>query len=146
MPSSTFTIFDEWGNYLGKKVVDLTADTFKVVLTNTAITKAGSQVLADLTKITANGGAEKTVTCTWAETAGSSGIWRFSVGADQVWTATTGGFGPFRYAVLYDDTPSGTPTDPLIGYWDYGSAITVNDTETFTLDVDSNFAAFTLTV
>ena len=145
MPSSTFSLFDEFGSELGKGTHQLNAHTFKIVLTNTAITKAGSTVVADLTKITANGGAEKTVTCTWAETGAGTGIWRFSVGADQTWTASGGSFGPFQYAVLYNDTPT-SPADPLIGYWNYGSAITVNDTETFTLDVDANFAAFTLTV
>jgi hypothetical protein len=88
---------------------------------------------------------EKTLTVTWAETAGGSGIWRFSIAADQVFTASGGAFGPFRYVYIYDDTPAGTPTDPLVGYIDYGSAITVNDTETFTVDVDANFALFTLT-
>ena len=51
-------------------------------------------------------------------------------GTDIVWTATTG-FGPFRYAVLYNDTSG---TKPLIGWWDYGSAVTLGASETFTVD------------
>lgn len=141
---ATFQRTDEFINYVGTKKVDLSADTFKMGLTNTALTAAGTQVLADLTPITANGGGEKTITCTWAETGGGTGIWRFSIGADQVFTASGGSFGPFRYVYVYDDTPT-SPADPLVGYIDYGSAITVNDTETFTVDVDSNFAIFTVT-
>ena len=55
-------------------------------------------------------------------------------GVDVVITAT-GSVGPFRYVVLQNTTPS-TPLDPLIGWWDYGSAITLANTETFTIDFD----------
>ena len=48
-------------------------------------------------------------------------------------TAAVGTIGPFRYAVLYNTTPT-SPADPLIAVWDYGSSITLNDTETFTVD------------
>lgn len=53
--------------------------------------------------------------------------------ADVVFTAS-GSMGPFRYAILYDDTLTG---DPLIGYWDYGSSITLASGETFTVDFDA---------
>jgi len=146
MPSSTFQVVDEWANNVGIKKIDHSNDVFKLVLTNTAVTKAGTQVLADITGLsTANGYAPATMTMTWAETAGGSGVWRLSMGADKTWTASGGNFGPFRYVVLYDDTPT-SPADPIVGFWDYGSAITVNDTETFTVDVDANFAVYTATV
>jgi hypothetical protein len=43
--------------------------------------------------------------------------------------------GPFRYVVEFNDTPT-TPLDPLICYWDYGSSISLANTETFTEDFD----------
>jgi hypothetical protein len=43
--------------------------------------------------------------------------------------------GPFRYVVLYNDDPT-SPADPLIGWYDYGSDVTLQDTETFTIDAD----------
>ena len=52
---------------------------------------------------------------------------------DVVFTASGGSFGPFRYAVIYNDTPT-SPADPLVGWYDYGSSITVLDGETFTVD------------
>jgi len=147
MPSSTFQVADEWANYLSTKKIDCSADVFKLVLTNTAVTKAGTQVLTDITQITTqNGYAPATMTMTFAETGAGTGIWRLSMGADKTWTASGGSFGPFRYVVMYDDTPAATPTDPIVGWWDYGSAITPADTETFTVDVDANFSVYTTTV
>jgi len=58
-----------------------------------------------------------------------------------VWTAGAGDWVAFRYAVLYNDTPS-SPADPLLGYWDYGSALTLGNGETFTLDFGASI--FTL--
>jgi hypothetical protein len=52
-------------------------------------------------------------------------------GTVVVFTALGGSFGPFRYVILYNDTAT---NDPLIGWWDYGSSITCNDGETFTVD------------
>jgi hypothetical protein len=51
-----------------------------------------------------------------------------------VFTAASGTIGPFRYATLYNDTST---NDQLIGFWDYGSSITLQDTETFTVDFDA---------
>jgi hypothetical protein len=51
-------------------------------------------------------------------------------------TASSGTIGPFRYAILYNDTAA---SDPLIGWWDRGSEITLADGETFTLDVSTVF-------
>jgi hypothetical protein len=46
--------------------------------------------------------------------------------------------GPFQWVPLYNDTPT-TPADPLISWWDYGTAISLNgaNAETFTADFDN---------
>ena len=61
---------------------------------------------------------------------------------DIVLTAT-GAVGPFRYVVIYNDTPT-SPADPLIGWYDYGSSISLASGETFTVDFDATNGVLTL--
>ena len=59
---------------------------------------------------------------------------------DSVFTATAGGIGPFRYVVLYNSSA----TNKVVGSYDYGSSITLADTETFTIDFDAANGVLTL--
>jgi hypothetical protein len=125
-----------------EKVHNLGADALKILLTNTAPV-ATNTVKANLTEIAAGngysaGGAAVTIT----SSAQASGTYKL-VGNDVVFTAT-GAVGPFRYAVLYNDTPT-SPADPLIGWWDYGSSITLANGETFTVDLDQTGGILTVT-
>jgi hypothetical protein len=134
---ASFNKIQGFVGYLGLAVMNLNTDTLKVALTNSAPSASGSDVLADITQISngngyTTGGAD--TQNTYSEATGTGTL----AGVDVVWTASGGSVGAFRYVVLYDDTPSGTPTDPLIGWWDYGSAITLADTETFTVDFGSS--------
>jgi hypothetical protein len=64
--------------------------------------------------------------------------------ADLVLTASGGSVATFRYAVLYNDTPT-SPADPLIGWWDYGADITLLNDENFTVDSDQTGGIITIT-
>ena len=70
-----------------------------------------------------------TATLTKAQTAGTM---TFDYGADVVITASGGAFASFQYIGLYDDVPT-TPINPMLGYWDHGSAIVLASTETATI-------------
>lgn len=114
---------------------------FKVVLSNTA-PSSGNTILSNITQIAngngyTTGGATVTVT-----TSASGGVAKVTISADPSWTAS-GSVGPFRYAVLYNDTPT-SPADPLIGYWDNGSSITLASGDTFTVDYDQTNGVFTI--
>lgn len=137
---ATFQFFDEFKKYLGDGTIDLDSHTYKAMLTNTAPTLGTNTVKADITEITAaNGytaGGQTLSSVTWSETGAGTGVWRFNC-ADFSWTASGGSIGPFRYVVVYDDTPT-SPADPLVGMWDYGAALTLTDGNTFTDDIQSN--------
>lgn len=141
---ATFTLFDEWKSTQGT-TANHSTDTFKAYLSNATPTVATHTVKADLAVMSTNlAAAEVTLTTAYSETAGGSGIWRFAANADPVWTASGGTTGSFRYVVIYDDTLISPGTDPLVGYFDYGSSITLNDTETFTLNLDANYELYTV--
>lgn len=121
---------------------DLGTDALKVLLTNVAPV-AGNSVKADLTEIGAgNGYSAGGTAVSISSSAQSSGTYKLVLG-DVVFTASGGTIGPFRYAVLYNDTPS-SPADPLILFWDYGSSIALQNGETFTVDFDPTNGVLTI--
>jgi hypothetical protein len=132
-------------NQFTKDVLDgvhLAAHSYKVVLTNTAPVNTNT-ILANITQIAASGGYSTGGTATTITNSTSGGVAKMT-GTDVVFTAT-GSMGPFRYAVLYNDTPT-SPVDPLIGWWDYGSAITLTTAgDTFTVDFDATNGILTIT-
>ena len=131
---ASFNKFQAFVENEAEKVHNLGSDTLKVLLTNTAPVATNS-VKADLTEISAGSGySAGGTTVTVTTSAQSSGTYTLA-GNKVTFTASGGSIGPFRYAVLYNDTPT-SPADPLIGWWDYGSAITLADTES--LDVKFN--------
>lgn len=136
--ASTFTVYHEFKRYLADGTVDLDGDNFVAFLSNSTPAAATETVRADITGIgETNGYAALTMTgVTWTETGAGTGVWRFDC-ADFAWTASAGSFGPFQYVILYDDTPA-APADPLVGYWDYGSSISITDGNEFSFVVGAN--------
>lgn len=135
MPTSSFTKFEAFSEHLAEKVHNLDTDTLKVYLSNTAPNVATMAVKADLAEITNQNGY--TAPQDTQNATSRSGAVTSVTGVDVPIVASGGPFGPFRYVVLYNDTPT-SPADPLIGYWDYGQALTVNDGETFNVDIGSS--------
>src|SRR3954469_7387582 len=114
---ASFSKFNQFAEDLAAGVHNLktgTSHVLKVLLTNSAPV-ATNAVKADLTEISAgNGysaGGTTVGTLTGAQT---SGTFKLVGGTDPVFTASGGSIGPYRYAVLYNDTPT-SPADPLIG-------------------------------
>lgn len=134
MPSSTLTFYHDFKEQLGKAVHNLGSHTFKVALSNSAPNAATHTVLADVSQLSTGGGYTGGAgggltldSVTYTETGGTGTF----IAADEVFTASGGSVGPFRYAIIYNDTAT---SDPLVGWLDYGSSITLADGESFTLD------------
>lgn len=138
---AAFNKFNSFVEALAEKKHDLGADTLKVMLTNTAPV-ATNAVKADLTEISAgNGYTAGGNTASVTSSAQTSGTYKLVLGDPATWTASGGSIGPFRYAVLYNDTAT---SDELIGWWDYGSSITLASGESFAVDFDPTTGVLTL--
>lgn len=131
---ATLTKFYSFVEAIHEKKHNLGSDTLKILLCNTAPSLSNT-VKADISGelSTGNGYTAGGATVTITSSAQSSGLYTL-IASDVTWTASGGSIGPFRYAVLYNDTAS---NDELIGYIDYGYSITVASGQTFTIDFDA---------
>lgn len=138
---AAFNKFDSFVEALAEKVHNLGSDTLKVMLTNTAPV-ATNTIKANLTEIAAgNGYTAGGNTASVTSSAQTSGTYKLVLGDPATYTASGGSIGPFRYAVLYNDTAT---NDELIGWWDYGSSITLADGESFAVDFDPTTGVLTI--
>ena len=138
---ASFVKLNGFVEHLAEGVHNLGSDQLVIALSNTAPGSEGTPptgattacVLANVTQITYTNLSSRNVTT--SSSSQSSGTYALVL-TDLVLTAS-GAVGPFRYVYLYNDTPT-SPADPLIGYWDYGSALTLASGETFTVDFGAN--------
>lgn len=117
--------------------MDLESDQVVVALSNTAPSSEssdpssdGNGVLGNVTEIAYTNLSSRNVTTT--SSTQSSGTYKLVL-SDITLTSSGGSTGPFRYVYIYNDTVA-TPADPLIGYYDYGSSLTLNDGDSLTID------------
>jgi len=140
---AAFNKFNCFVEDVAEKVHNLASDTLKVMLTNVAPVNTNT-IRSNLTEIAGgNGYTTGGNTAAQSSSAQSSGTYKLVLADPATWTASGGTIGPFRYAVLYNDTPT-SPADPLIGWWDYGSSVTLAAGETFTVDFDPTSGVLTL--
>ena len=144
---ATFNKLNGFVEHLSEGVHNLGSNQLVVALSNTA---PGSEttpptgataacILANVTQISYTNCSTRNITTSASEQ--TSGTYKLTL-TDLVLTAS-GSVGPFRYVYLYNDTAS-SPADPLIGYYDYGSSITLANGETFTIDFDGSNGVLTL--
>jgi len=128
--------------------MDLESDQIVVALSNTAPssessdpTADGNGILGNVTEISYTNLSSRNVTTT--SSTQTSGVYKLVL-TDLTLTASGGSVGPFRYVYIYNDTVA-TPADPLIGYYDYGSNLTLNDGDSFTVDFSAANGVLQLT-
>ncbi len=134
---ATFNKINSFVENLAEQKINLGGSGLTVALTNTAHT-AGWDELADLTQVAYTYCSTRVLTVTTSEQ--TSGTYKLVL-ADLTLTASGGAIGPFQYIYIYDDASTG---DKLIGYYDYGSAITVADGNYITLDFNATTGALTI--
>lgn len=130
---AAFVPFDCLALNLGQKIHNFGTDVLKVYLTNTAPVSTNTVYNTPADLPTAGGytaGGLTTGSNTWTQT---GGVAQLAPGGNVSFVATTG-FGPFRYAVVYNFTAA---AKNLIGYYDNGVAVTLGAGGTFDVDFSS---------
>lgn len=142
MPSAALSKFNDFHEQLGRGVHNFGAHALKLALSNVA-PAATATALANITQIAAAGGyvagGYSLSGVSWSETAGVATL----LIGDALISAVGGSVGPFRYLVVYNSSAT-SPSGALIGYLDYGSAVTLTDGEALTVDFDGAAGVLTL--
>lgn len=137
---ATFNKFNAFVEHLAEGVHNLQSNQLVVALCASANAPvASNSVLADLTQIAYTNLSSRNLTVNTS--AQTSGTYKLTIN-DLVLTAS-GTVATFRYVVIYNDTPT-SPADPLIGWYDYGQDVTLQNGETFTIDFDGTNGVLTL--
>jgi len=134
---AAFNKFQDFIEQLGKGVHHLHAagDTLKVFLTNEQPLATDTQK-SDMVEISAGNGYTAGGEDSQNDYTESGGTGTMTA-VDITWTASGGTIGPFRFAVLYNDSAT-SPADALVGWWDYNSNLTLQDGEQFKWDVGTS--------
>ena len=137
---ATFNKFSPFVEALAEKAHNLGSDTLRVALSNSA-PSVSNDVLASITQI-ANGNGYTTggTQATQVSSVQTSGTYKLVL-ADVTFTASGGSIGPFQYVVLYNDTAA---SDELIGWYDYGTALTITAGNSFVVDFDASAGVLTI--
>ena len=126
---ATYNKFNSWLDYMAEGA-NLSSDQFVVALTNSA-PSASNTVLANITEIAYTNLSSRNITTTSSSQTGGT----YSLVLQDLVLTASGSVGPFQYVVIYDDTVA---SDPLVCWYDYGSAVTLANGETFTVNFGSS--------
>tara|TARA_R100001198_G_C5232521_1_gene211305 strand:+ start:778 stop:1215 length:438 start_codon:yes stop_codon:yes gene_type:complete len=128
--------------------MDLESDQLVIALSNTAPssessnpTADGNGILGNVTQVSYSNLSSRNLTT--SSSGQSGGVYKLVL-ADLTLTASGGSVAAFRYIYIYNDTVT-SPADPLVGYYDYGSSLTLNDGDTFTIDFSPSNGVLQLT-
>jgi hypothetical protein len=146
---SSFNKFNVFVKALAEKNHNLASDALKVYLSNqvpngsTHLTYNGTTGGTAPAEIVAgNGYVAGGNTASLVSSAQSDGLYRLILADPNIWTASGGSIGPFRYFILWN---SSIAVNNLIGWWDYGSIITLNNGQGFLVDLNQTNGVLTLT-
>ena len=135
---ATYTKFNTFVEKLAEKTHNLGSDSLVLALSNVAPTAATDSVLADITQIAYTNLSSRALTV--SSSAQSSGTYKLVIN-DLVLSASGGSVAAFRYLIIYNDTAT---SDELIGFYDYGSSLTLANGESLTVDFDGAGGVLTI--
>ena len=135
---ATYNKFHSFGRNVHEGKHNLSTAVLKIVFTNTSPSPT-NQNISDITQIATGGGYNVGgFTLPVVSSTQTSGIYKLVV-QDVTFTATDT-CGPFRYVVIYDSSSTG---GLLIGWYDYGTSLTLASGESLFLDFSDPVGLFT---
>jgi hypothetical protein len=137
---ATFLKFQPFVAQVANGVHNFSADSLVIALTNVAPSSANSQ-LSDLTEISYTNLSSRALTV--SSSAQSGGVYKLIID-DLTLTASGGAVAPFRYVVIYNSSTS-SPANALVGYYDYGSSLTLNDGDSLAINFDAAAGVISIT-
>ncbi len=139
---AAFNKFNTTVQYWLEAATNYSSDTFKALLTDTEPVATNSLYSSISGNEVSNGDGYTTggatITMGMSNSSGTETV--TASASSPTWTGSSSGFGPFRYVVIYDESAS---TEALQCWFDYGSSISLNSGDTFTISFGANL--FTLT-
>jgi hypothetical protein len=137
---AAYNKFNSFVSDLAQGVHNLNSNALKVMLTNSA-PAASNTIKSNITEITAgNGYTAGGAAAAFVSGNDTSGTYKLIL-SPVSWTASGGSIGPFEWAVLYN---SSTANGNLIGWWDYGTAVTLTNGNTFSVSLDQTNGVLTV--
>jgi hypothetical protein len=129
---ATFNKFNTFAKACAEKVHNLASDSITVALTASANAPVATNTqLSNLTEISYTNCSARAVTTT--SSTQSSGTYKLVL-TNLTLTASGGSVAAFRYVVLYNNTAT---NKELIGYFDYGSDLTLANGESLLISFDA---------
>lgn len=120
--------------------INLQTDQWKIALAST-INASDTTFTPGATDIVTGGGyTQGGNDANLISSSQSGGVYELKLSSPAIWTASGSGFS-FRYAILWNST-----TNTPVGYWDYGSTVSLNGSngDTFEVVLDSVNGVFEL--
>lgn len=138
---ATFVEPDILSEDIANKIHDFNSDTFRWVLSNSAPVLGSTFLLSNVTQIATGGGYTQM-------TDGAGGLpstlsfvrsgQTTTISGTQVVLTASGAIATFRYLILINDTPT-SPLNPVVGWLDHGSGVTMAATDTYTIPAGALF-------
>lgn len=136
---ASFNKFNSFVEAIAEKVHNLGSDQLVVALCAAANAPVATNTqLSNLTQISYTNLSSRNITT--SASAQSSGTYKLTL-TDLVLSASGGSVAAFRYIVIYNDTAT---NDELIGWYDYGSDLTLASGESLTIDFDGTNGVLTI--
>jgi hypothetical protein len=135
---AAFNKFQPFVEDLAHGVHDLGSDVLQLALTNAA--NAPVNTYGQLSQLTQISYANlSSLVLTVSSSAQTGGTYKLVINDLQI--SATGTAAAFQYVVIFNQTAA---ADELIGWYNYGSEVTLNNGDTFTVDFDGTNGVLTL--